>query len=80
MTTMNLWTYAIFDAYGNLTSGAAETKKAAEAAVLRKIQADYGDFPGCPTTYDDEVCSDFSVEMGDGLIWQIQQVELEDLL
>lgn len=68
-----VWTYVVFDGNGAFTTGVCSSKHRAEHAVLRKIQADYAGQPGCPTTYDDDRCSAFTIAMGDGMVWQIKQ-------
>lgn len=71
--------YAVFDGQGDFTTGLAATKAKAEAAVLAKIRKDYGTEKGCPTAYDDDACSAFSVEMGDGMQWSIRPVTVPEV-
>lgn len=69
-----LWSFAILNGDGDMLHGVAGSPQEAEAAVLAELRREYDHMPGCPVAYDDEICSDFSVEMGDGFRWSIEPV------
>jgi hypothetical protein len=74
---MTMWLYAIFDGKGLFTTGVVARQHEAESAVLNKLHLDYPDWSP-PLSYDEDVCSDFAVEMGDGFSWTIRHIPKEN--